>query len=87
MIIEATTGLLEIPCGAIWFVQDEFVCRVTVECDLVFCLDPGQRENVGDPVGVKPHSTISWEVTNEVSPCHPSGTMDIHVLTDAPDVL
>ena len=58
------TGLLDIPCGSIWFMHDEFIGRVTVECDAVFSLNPGQRKDVGDPVRMKPHGAISWKVTD-----------------------
>ena len=64
MIIKATAGLLEVPCGSIWFVHDKFIASVTVECDLVFSLHPGQGKNVGDSIGMKPHGTIPWKVTN-----------------------
>ena len=40
MVILAMTGLLEIPCGSIWIMDNEFIGRVTVECDAIFSLNP-----------------------------------------------
>ena len=64
MVIKVMTGLLEVPCGSIWIVHDKIIGRVTVECDSVFSLHPGQGKNVGNSVGMKPHGTVPWKVTD-----------------------
>ena len=66
--------------------DDEFIGCVTVECDVIFGLDPGQRKDIGDAVRMKPHRAVSWKVTNQVGSCHPSCTMDVHVLANVPNI-
>ena len=66
--------------------DDEFIGCVTVECDVIFGLDPGQRKNIGDAIGMKPHCAISWKLTYQVGPCYLGCTMDVHVLANLPDI-
>ena len=64
--------------------DNEFIGRVTVECDVIFGLDSGQRKNIGDAIGMKPHCAVSWKLTDQVGSCHPGCTVDVHVSANAP---
>ena len=66
--------------------DDEFIVLITVECDLILGLDPGQRKDIGNTVWVKPYCAISWKPIYQVGSGHPGCTMDVHVFANPPTI-
>ena len=66
--------------------DDEFIVLITVECDPILGLDPGQRKDIGNTVWVKPHCAVSWKLTYQVGSPHPGCTMDVHVLANPKNI-
>ena len=66
--------------------DNRFVVLITIEGNLIFGFDPGQRKDIGNAIWMEPHCAISWELTYHVGSGHPSCTMDVHILVDLPDI-